>query len=117
MKKLLSILLVGLFTFTLVGCGKVNYTENMIRVREKYNPWYLSSKTKAGEIYDKALKNTDWQDDGDTVVISGTDRKTGSKIVITYEIKELTVDMKEMTIDGEKKSYVDWYKYMTSYID
>ena len=72
--KLLSILLLGLLATCLAGCGEVNYTENMIRVREKYNPWYLSSKLKAGEIYDNALKNADWKDNGDTVIVSGIDK-------------------------------------------
>lgn len=115
--KLLSILLLGLLATCLTGCGEVNYTENMIRVREKYNPWYLSSKMKAGEIYDKVLKNTDWKDNGDTVIISGIDKKTGKRISITYEIKRNTVDVKKMIVNGEEKDYFYWYKYMTSYLE
>lgn len=116
-KKLLITLLIGVFVLGLTGCGKVNYTEKQIQVREHYQPWYLSSKMTSGEIYDKALKNQKWTEDEDELILEGKDKKTGRKIRVYYEFKGDHPSVREMTIDGEDKSYIDWYKYMTSYID
>ena len=116
-KKVVSILLIIIAIICITGCGKVNYTEKQIQVREHYQPWYLSSKMTAGEIYDKALRNQKYTEDEDELVIEGKDKKTGKKIRVCYEFKGDRPDFESMTIDGENKSYSDWYKYMTSYID
>ena len=116
-RKLLNILLMGVLIIGLTGCGKENYTEKQIQVREHFQPWYLSSKMTAGEIYDKALRNQKYTEDEDELVIEGKDKKTGKKIKVYYEFKGDRPDFESMTIDGEDKSYSDWYKYMTSYID
>ena len=115
-KNLFNILLVCFIIIGLVGCGKVSYSESMQRVRN-FSPWYLSSKIKAGEIYDNILKNTTWKEKDNQVIISGIDKITNKKIVITYEIKEHSVDMIKMTIDGEEKKYIDWYNYMTDHLE
>lgn len=116
-KKLLSIILMGVLLVGLTGCGKVNYTEKQIQVRDHYQPWYLSSKMTSGEIYDKALKHQKWDEDEDELILEGKDKKTGKKIRVYYEFKGDHPTVRGMTIDGEDKSYIDWYKYMTSYID
>ena len=116
-KVLLSIFLIGVMVIGLTGCGKVNYTEKQIQVREHFQPWYLSSKMTAGEIYDKALKNQKWTEDEDELILEGKDKKTGKKIKVYYEFKGEQPNVRSMSIDGEDKSYSDWYKYMTSYID
>ena len=115
--KLLCYLLVGIIIICLTGCGKVNYTEKQIQVREHYQPWYLSSKMTSGEIYDKALRNQKWTEDEDELILEGKDKKTGKKITVYYEFKSDHPKVISMKIDGEDKSYIDWYKYMTSYID
>ena len=116
-KRFINILFICFIVFGLVGCDKEeSYTEGMIRART-FSPWYLSSDVKAGEIYDNALKNINWEEKDNKVIISGIDRKTNKEIVITYELKKYGIDMKEMTVNGEKKDYLYWYKYMTSYID
>ena len=56
-KKILYGILLCILTIGIVGCGEVSYSEGMERVR-KFSPWYLSSNIKAGEIYDKVLRNT-----------------------------------------------------------
>ena len=119
-KKILSIGIVALLItmlFLLAGCGKINYTDNMLMVREHFQPWYLSSNKNAGEIYDIALKNTKWTDENGIVTVSGTDKKSGEKIVVTYEIDGEHVEFISMTQNDEKKDYSDWYNYMTKYID
>ena len=72
---------------------------------------------EAGEIYDKALRNQKYTEDEDELILEGKDKKTGKKIVVYYEFKGDNPDVTAMKIDGEDKSYSDWYKYMTSYID
>ena len=116
-RKILSFLLIVFLIVGLTGCGKVNYTEKQIQVREHFQPWYLSSKMTAGEIYDKALRNQNWEEDEDEIMIEGIDKKTGKKIRVFYEFKGDQPSFEAMTIDGKDKSYSDWYKYMTSYID
>lgn len=116
-RKILSFLLIGFLIVGLTGCGKVNYTEKQIQVREHYQPWYLSSKMTSGEIYDKALRNQKYTEDEDELILEGKDKKTGKKIKVYYEFKGDHPSVVSMKIDGEDKSYIDWYKYMTSYID
>lgn len=116
MKKIKSLLII-LFLIFVTGCGTKNYSENIIKVREKFNPWYLSSKTKAGEIYDKALNNIKWEEKDNIVIVKGIDKKTRKEITVEYEIKKNGIDMKKMTINGEEKSYAEWYKYMTGFIE
>lgn len=113
--RLLSILLLLFLITGLVGCGKESYSENMLKVR-KFSPWYLSSKIKAGEIYDKVLRNTNWEEKDNQVIISGIDKITNKKIVVIYKVKEYSVDVEKMTVDDEEKDYFYWYKYMTNYI-
>ena len=117
-RKIMNLIFVGILLLGFTGCGKVKYTENILLAREHYQPWYLSSRLNGGEVYDRALRHQKWEDTGDQVIVSGIDKKTRKKIVVIYEVKKNNrVEVVKMTVNGEEKSYFDWYDYMTKYID
>ncbi len=112
-----AICIILVIFFVSIFPGKTRYTENMKKVREDYNPWYLETKLNGGDLLDSALKNEKWSEENNTVIVKGKDKKTGDSIVITYKIDDRgKVTFESMTRNGEEKDMGNWYKYLTNYI-
>ena len=117
MKKLLLCLLCGVMLFSITGCGTPNYTDNMRVVRENFNPWHLETNLNGGDLFDKALKRAKWDDNDGTVTITGTDTKTGDSMEVVFEVADDRAKFISMIQEGEDKSYAQFYRYITNYIE
>lgn len=117
MKKIIFSIACGVMLFAITACGTINYTENMKVVRENFNPWYLETNLNGGDLFDKALKRAKWDDENGKVTITGIDNKTGDKIEIVFKVEDETADFVSMKREDKKKDYVDFYNYMTNYIE
>ena len=137
MKKFFKILLIIVFMIGiligLTGCGdtqnsnffskmkQITYTKGMMNLRN-FSPLILDGHS-TGELLDKALKNSKWKEDTKynsnytAVIVTGKDRKTGSRITIVWKAHEESglgfVSMKE---DNKEKGYTYFISYLMDYI-
>ena len=86
------------------------YTENIKRVRN----WNLSTEYDVATASENAMKHVKWKDKKGVVTITGKDRKTGDKIVVTFNVGTY-IAFDSMTRDGKDLSYSEWKDYMKSY--
>lgn len=90
----------------------VTYTENIKRVRN----WTLATQYDVATASEDAMKHVKWKDKKGVVTMTGKDRKTGDKIVVTFKVGTyITFD--SMTRDGKNLEYSEWKDYMKSYKD
>ena len=82
---------------------------------EKVRHWYINEKYEAIDIYRKALLFQRWDEKSGVVTLTGRDKKTFDKIVITFKVEGYPSFVK-MTRNGKLQDYDEWYQYMTSYI-
>ena len=116
MKKLINLLLCLIVLFGVAGCGK-EYSDNIVKVRENFNPWQLDIKENVGDLLDKALEKAKWKDKDNVVTVTGKDQKTGNDVKITFEIKDDTINFDKMIIDGEEKDYIGFFEYIRDYAE
>lgn len=128
MKKILSILLIGMLAITLTGCGskKVQeFTENMKEMRS-YTAGYIDNKS-LGEVLDIAIIDADWQEtpqEGATksgkIIVTGKDKNTNVDVKLTWNTtKGMYEDngFDTFTKNGEGLTYGDFLDYLKSYVE
>ena len=116
MKKIVSLLLCLVIILGTFGCSK-KYSENILKVREEFNPWQLDIEENVGDLLDKALENAKWKDKDNVVTVTGKDQKTGDDVKITFEIKDDAINFDKMIIDGEEKDYIGFFEYIRDYAE
>lgn len=108
-----ALVVVIVFAIVLVNLLKpAVYSENIKRVRN----WSLSTQYDVATASEDAMKHVKWKDKKGVVTMTGKDRKTGDKIVVTFKVGTyITFD--SMTRDGKNVEYSEWKEYMKSYKD
>lgn len=117
MKKIINILLCLIILLGVSGCGKVKYTDNMLKVREDFNPWNLEVSENVGDLLDKALEKAKWSDKNNIVKVKGKDQKTGKDVEVTFTIKDEQVTFDKMVLDGKETDYIGFFEYIADYAD
>lgn len=117
---LVAILLLVVVVFSIVVSISNKSEEPDHHFEKKAGEFYLTKKD--GEDYyvsdavEKAMVAVKWEHDLGTgiVTISGKDRKTKDKIVMTLKV-EGYASFESMTRNGKEQNYNQWYEYLMSY--
>ena len=134
MKKLFSVLLIGILSLTLIGCGnksasneesKFEFTEAMIEQRN-HNIGLLGSHT-VGEYLDYCVLDQKWSEDDSyitsdgngAIILTGKDKKTGNKIEVRW-YKKLTCggclsNVYKFKNGDEEGGYQQYLSYLADY--
>lgn len=128
MKKIWSILLIGMLAILLTGCGSKKtkeFTENMKEMRS-YTAGYIDNKS-LGEVLDIAIIDADWQEtpqEGATksgkIIVTGKDKNTKVDVKLTWNTtKGMYEDNGFDTFNrnGEDLTYGDFLDYLKSYVE
>ena len=115
MKKIMSLILGGILLLGVTGCGNQQYSENIRKVRDEFNPWQLETEQTVGILLDRALKEAKWEDNEGVVTVTGKDNKTGEEIKVTFEVKEDNIQFVNMERNNEDNDYFKFFEYIASY--
>lgn len=89
-------------------------------VKKEFNDWVLieedNYKYTVSAAIDKSLDKVNWKYDKnvDLITISGVDKSTNDKIVMTFTSLN-GVTFNSMTRNDIKLTYSDWFSYLISY--